>query len=108
MSKYKNSYLNVSFFKQTILIGEKKLLENVGNMGKDIIWLAKKIVLQIHCKVEHSHMSTSKFELFILSRAGPEKMPWVRMAYTLVAPASISLDKNDKTTFYSGCTPALN
>lgn len=27
--------------------------------------------------------------------AGPEKMPWVRMAYTLVAPAEMSLwDRN--------------
>lgn len=24
--------------------------------------------------------------------AGPEKMPWVRMAYTLVAPADINLE----------------
>lgn len=24
--------------------------------------------------------------------AGPEKMPWVRIAYTLVAPADISLE----------------
>lgn len=27
--------------------------------------------------------------------AGPEKMPWVRMAYTLVAPADISLEKEE-------------
>lgn len=28
--------------------------------------------------------------------AGPEKMPWVRMAYTLVAPADISLETEER------------
>ena len=34
---------------------------------------------------------TSKHALFIRSRAGPEKMPCVRIAYILVAPDSINL-----------------
>lgn len=46
--------------------------------------------------------TASKHALLMREIAGPEKMPWVRMAYTLVAPAEISLrDRNsimnDKT-----------
>lgn len=36
--------------------------------------------------------TASKAALLILEMAGPEKMPWVRMAYTLVAPAESSLE----------------
>lgn len=35
--------------------------------------------------------TASKAALFILEMAGPEKIPWVRIAYTLVAPAESSL-----------------
>lgn len=35
--------------------------------------------------------TASKQALLIRDTAGPEKIPWVRMAYTLVAPASINL-----------------
>lgn len=35
--------------------------------------------------------TASKAALFILEIAGPEKIPWVRIAYTLVAPAESSL-----------------
>lgn len=41
--------------------------------------------------------TASKQALLIREMAGPEKMPWVNMAYTLVAPAEISLKKGRKT-----------
>ncbi len=37
--------------------------------------------------------TASKQALLMREIAGPEKMPWVRMAYTLVAPADISLKR---------------
>ena len=36
--------------------------------------------------------TASKQALLMREIAGPEKMPWVKMAYTLVAPAEISLN----------------
>jgi len=35
--------------------------------------------------------TASRSDLLILSMAGPDKMPWVRIAKTLVAPASFNL-----------------
>lgn len=37
--------------------------------------------------------TASKQALLMREIAGPEKMPWVRMAYTLVAPAEINLKR---------------
>lgn len=36
--------------------------------------------------------TASKQALLMREMAGPEKMPWVRMAYTLTAPADINLN----------------
>lgn len=41
--------------------------------------------------------TASKQALLIREMAGPEKMPWVKMAYTLVAPAEISLNREKKS-----------
>ncbi len=41
--------------------------------------------------------TASKPALLMREMAGPEKMPWVRMAYTLTAPADISLDTQRET-----------
>lgn len=41
--------------------------------------------------------TASKQALLMREMAGPEKMPWVSMAYTLVAPAEMSLrERNSK------------
>lgn len=40
--------------------------------------------------------TASKQALLMREIAGPEKMPWVRMAYTLVAPADISLRERNR------------
>lgn len=40
--------------------------------------------------------TASKQALLMREIAGPEKMPCVRMAYTLVAPAEMSLKKEKK------------
>lgn len=45
--------------------------------------------------------TASKQALLMRDIAGPEKMPWVRMAYTLVAPAEISLRVKYRITHYS-------
>lgn len=37
--------------------------------------------------------TASKQALLMREIAGPEKMPWVKMAYTLVAPAEMSLNR---------------
>lgn len=36
--------------------------------------------------------TASKQALLMREIAGPEKMPWVRIAYTFVAPAEMSLN----------------
>lgn len=41
--------------------------------------------------------TASKQALLIREIAGPEKMPWVRIAYTLVAPAEMSLRERNIT-----------
>lgn len=41
--------------------------------------------------------TASKQALLIREMAGPEKMPWVKIAYTLVAPAEISLNREEKS-----------
>lgn len=40
--------------------------------------------------------TASKQALLMREIAGPEKMPWVRMAYTLVAPAEMSLGRREE------------
>lgn len=45
--------------------------------------------------------TASKQALLMRDIAGPEKMPWVRMAYTLVAPAEISLRVRNSIMHYS-------
>lgn len=40
--------------------------------------------------------TASKQALLMREMAGPEKMPWVRMAYTLTAPADINLNTERK------------
>lgn len=40
--------------------------------------------------------TASKHALLMREIAGPEKMPWVRMAYTLVAPAEINLRERNR------------
>lgn len=46
----------------------------------------------LSCGIELVTTTASKQALLILEMAGPEKMPCVSMAYTLVAPASKSLN----------------
>lgn len=45
--------------------------------------------------------TASKQALLMREMAGPEKMPWVRMAYTLVAPAEISLGRRNSRMHYT-------
>lgn len=40
--------------------------------------------------------TASKQALLMREMAGPENMPWVRMAYTFVAPAEMSLKGREK------------
>lgn len=42
--------------------------------------------------------TASKHALLIRDIAGPENIPWVKIAYTLVAPASVNLNKNKVLT----------
>lgn len=44
--------------------------------------------------------TASKHALLIRDIAGPENIPWVKIAYTLVAPASVNL-YNKKTNNYN-------
>lgn len=41
--------------------------------------------------------TASKQALLMREIAGPEKMPWVRIAYTFVAPAEISLNGGQRS-----------
>lgn len=46
--------------------------------------------------------TASKQALLMREIAGPEKMPCVRMAYTLVAPADMSLDRKTRVLVVKG------
>lgn len=43
--------------------------------------------------------TASKQALLILDMAGPENIPWVRMAYTFVEPASSNLEIDYRNKF---------
>lgn len=45
------------------------------------------------CGIVFVTTTASKQALLMREIAGPEKMPWVKMAYTFVAPAEISLKR---------------
>lgn len=45
--------------------------------------------------------TASKQALLMREIAGPEKMPCVKMAYTLVAPAEINLKGEKRYIYYS-------
>lgn len=47
------------------------------------------------CGIVFVTTTASKQALLMREIAGPEKMPWVKMAYTFVAPAEISLTENE-------------
>lgn len=54
-------------------------------------WILEQCFILSSCGMVLVTTTASKAALFILEIAGPEKIPWVRIAYTLVAPAESSL-----------------
>lgn len=55
-------------------------------LGHSFIWPSCGMVLVT--------TTASKHALLIRDIAGPENIPWVKIAYTLVAPASVNLKKS--------------
>lgn len=54
-------------------------------LGQSFMWAS--------CGIVFVTTTASKQAALMREMAGPEKMPWVKMAYVFVAPASINLEK---------------
>lgn len=54
-------------------------------------WILLQCLILSSCGIVLVTTTASKLALLIREMAGPEKMPWVKMAYTLVAPADTNL-----------------
>ena len=59
----------------------------------NLTWILFEFFMFSSCGMVFVTTTASNGELFILDMAGPLKMPWVQIAYTLLAPALNNLDK---------------
>lgn len=60
-------------------------------------WILLQCLILSSCGIVFVTTTASKLALLIREMAGPEKIPWVKIAYTFVAPADTSLRQTHST-----------